>query len=73
MYNNNNTYYCCKCVFFQDELILCDECNKWVNDVELTIEKHLNEFKPVFHAKRLKNKKNKNQKTVMCISIFIIG
>ena len=64
--NNNNTYYCCKCDFFQDELILRDVCNKWVNDVEETIEKHLNEFKPVFHAKGWKNNKNnKNQKIIM--------
>ena len=40
---------------FQDELILCDECDKWVNDVGETIEKHLNEFKPVLHAKKMEN------------------
>ena len=28
-------------LFFQDELILRDECDKWVNDVEETIEKHI--------------------------------
>ena len=48
-------------LFFQRELIFVEECSKWINDVEETIEKHLNEFKPVFHAKRLKN--NKNNKT----------
>ena len=63
MDDNSNTYYCCQCYFFQDELILCDECDKWVNDVEEKIEKHLNGFKPVFHAKIWKaNKKNKNRK-----------
>ena len=44
-------------LFFQDELILCDECNKWVNDVGESIEKHLNEFKPVFYARRWKRNK----------------
>ena len=44
-------------------MILCKECNEWVDDVETTIEKHLNEFEPVVHAKRWKNKKkNKDQK-----------
>jgi len=38
--------------FFNAELILCEECNKCVDDVETTIEKHLKEFKPVVHAKR---------------------
>jgi len=33
-------------LFFQN--ILRDECSKWADDVEATIEKHLNEFKPVF-------------------------
>ena len=58
---DTSIYYCCKCSF-NDALILCKECNKWVDDVETTIEKHLNEFKPVVNAKRWKNnKKNKNQ------------
>ena len=47
--DNNNIYYYCKCYHFNDEFILCDERNKWINDVEETIEKHLNEFRPVFH------------------------
>ena len=59
-------------LFFQDELILCDECEKRINGVEETIDKHLNEFKPVYHARRWKtNEKNKIQKK-MFISIFII-
>ena len=33
-----------------------------MDGVETTIEKHINEFKPVVHAKRLLNRKNK-QKT----------
>ena len=43
---------------FNDELILCKECNKWVDDVETNIKqkKHSNEFKPVVHAKRWKKK-----------------
>ena len=49
---NNNIYYSCKCYCFNDELILCEGCNKWVDDVEPSIEKHLNEFKPVVQAKR---------------------
>jgi len=48
---------------FNDELILCEECSKWVGGVETCIEKHLNEFKPVVNARRWKNnEKNKNQK-----------
>ena len=64
MDDNNNIYYCCKCYHINDELILCDECNKWDTDVETTIEKHFNEFKQVLHAKRWKknNKKNQHQK-----------
>ena len=62
MDNNKNSNYCCKC-YFTDELILCEECSKWVYDVETTIEKHSNEFKPVLNAKIWKNnKKNKSQK-----------
>ena len=49
---------------FQDELKLWEECSKRVDGVEATIEKHLNEFKPVCNAKRWKNNKNK--------TIFII-
>ena len=52
-------------LFFKDELILRDECSKWADDVEATIEKHLNEFKPVFHARKWKNNKNnKDQKNM---------
>ena len=39
---DNHTYYYCKCYSFNDELILCEECCKWVDDVETTIERHLN-------------------------------
>ena len=63
MDNNNNTYYCCQYYFFKNELILCAECDTWANDVEETIEKHRNDFKPVLNVKRWKNNKNnKNQK-----------
>ena len=58
----NSIYYCCKC-FFNDELILCKECNKWVDDVETTIEKHSNEFQPAVNAKRWKNSKNNKNQT----------
>ena len=43
-----------------DELILCKECNTWVDDVETSVEKHLDEFKPGVNAKRWKNNKNNN-------------
>jgi len=58
-------------LFFTDELILCEECCKFLDDVEATIEEHLNEFKAVVHAKRWKknNKNNQTQKIVMFISI----
>ena len=69
---HNNIYYCCRC-YFLNELILCQECSKWVDDVESTIEKHSSEFKPVVHDKIWKNNKNnKNKKVIMLISIFII-
>ena len=58
MDNDNNTYCYCQCYHFQDELIVCDECEKWINVVEETIEKHLNVFKPVYNAKTWKNNKN---------------
>ena len=46
--------------------------NKFVDDVETTIEKHLNEFKPVVHAKIWKNhEKNKNQK--ICLYQFSLS
>ena len=48
---------------FNDELILCEECSKWVVGVETCIEKHLNEFKPVVNARRWKNNTNKKSKT----------
>ena len=71
--NKKNSYYCCKCYCFNDKLILCEECSKWVDDVETCIAKHLNEFKPVVNARRLKNnKKNKMQNIIMFVSIFII-
>ena len=35
----NNTYYYCKFLYFNDELILCEECSKWFDDVETTIGK----------------------------------
>ena len=55
---------------FNDELILREECNKWVDDVETTIEKHLNEFKPVVHAKIWKNNKNsKIPKKIVYINV----
>ena len=31
--------------------LLCEECSKWMDSVETTIEQHINEFKPVVHAK----------------------
>ena len=37
-------YYYCKGYYFDDESILCEECSKSLDDVETTIEKHLNEF-----------------------------
>ena len=53
---------------------MCQECPKWVDDVETTTEKHLNEFQPVVHCKRWKNNQNnKHQKVIMFIPIFIIG
>ena len=66
-------YNCCTCYSFNDEYILCNECSKWVDNVEATIEKkHLNEFKRVVHAKRWKNnKKNKHQQIIRFISISI--
>ena len=64
-------YYCCKCYSFNDEYILCKECSTWVDNVETTVEKkHLNEFKPVVHAKIWN--KNQNQKILMFIYMFII-
>ena len=59
---DNNTYpYYCKCYSCKYEVILCKECSKLVAVVETTIEKHLNQLKPVVNAKRWKNNKN-NQK-----------
>jgi len=56
-------YYYCKGYYFDDEFILCKECSKWLDDVETTIEKHVNAFKPVVSCKRWKmdQKKNQNQ------------
>ena len=39
-------------LIFNDELILCKGCNKWVNDVETCIENNLHGFKPVVNAKK---------------------
>jgi len=56
-------------IFFNDELILCEECSKLADDVETSIAKHLNEFKPVVNARRWKsNKKNKNPKNHVYIN-----
>jgi len=70
---DNNTYYDCTCYYFNDDLMLCKDCSKRVDDVEPTVQTHLNEFKPVVHAKTWKNnKKNTNQKMIMFISLFLI-
>ena len=62
-------YYYCKMLCFQ----LCEECSKWVDGAETTIEKQLNAFKPVVHPKiRKNNKKNKHQIIIIFISMFII-
>ena len=48
---DNDTYsYDCKCYSCNDEFISCEECSKWVDNVETTIPKHLNNFKPVAQA-----------------------
>ena len=52
-------YYACKCCSFNDEFELCAECSKWLDSVGTTIEKHINEFKPVVHVNRWLNRKNK--------------
>ena len=63
----------CKFYPFNDEYILYKECSKLVDTVETTIEKYLNEFKPVVHCRIWKNKqKNQIQKTIRFISVFII-
>jgi len=67
MYNDNNTYYYCQCYHFQDELNICEECNKWINNVEETFDKHLNEFKPVYTAKRWKANKNNTKQKHNCV------
>ena len=55
-------------LFLYDGLVLCEECCKWIDDVETTVDKHLNEFKPVVHAKTWKNEsKNRNRK----VPVFI--
>ena len=69
---DNITYsYYCKFFYFNDELILCEECPTWVDNVETTIEKHLHEFKPVVHAKRWKkNNKKKQHQNKSCYINF---
>ena len=57
-------YFCCKCYYFNDEFIVCKECSTWIDNVETTIAKHLNEFKPVVHCRRWKNKKKSETKKV---------
>ena len=43
--------------------------NTWVDDVQTIVEKHLNEFKAVVHAKRWKsNKKYKHPKKYVYIN-----
>ena len=76
---NNNIYYCCKCYHFNGELILCDECNKWVDDVETTIEKlSLNQRFMLKYGRTIRvmkvkiwknNKSNENQKQ-LCLYQF---
>ena len=31
-------YYVCKCCSFTDEFVLCEECSKWLDSVETTME-----------------------------------
>ena len=71
---DNDTYsYYCKCYYFNDEYRLCKECSRWIDNVETTVEQHVNGFKAVVHAKRWKNNKNNtHQKLIRFTSAFII-
>ena len=59
----NNTYYTCKCIYFDIGYITCKICAQWVKDTSKVDPK----VEPVF-AKRwtcnLDN--NKNQKIIAC-------
>ncbi len=56
---DTNTYYTCKCIYFDTGFITCDVCSK------LVIDKHENEprLEPIIYAKRWSRFTNSNQKS----------
>lgn len=61
--DNTSTYYKCKCYIHNEKYVLCDICSTLMDYVDDVFETHkIEEFEPIVHAKRWKNKKKQQQK-----------
>jgi len=38
--DDNNTYYDCKCTYYDVGVILCRTCSEWFDNVEKTVQDH---------------------------------
>ena len=52
---DSNTYYTCKCIYFDGGFIMCEICSQWVDNT--------NSAKPVIFAKRWIRNHGFSQKT----------
>ena len=56
--NNDNTYYDCKCKYYEDTVVICRICEKWMDKVDEAIETHkVDEYVTVTKTKRWANSK----------------
>ena len=55
---DSNTYYTCKCIYFECGFIMCEICSQWVNNTNSAEPK----LEPVIIAKRWTRKHDFNYK-----------
>ena len=60
--DDKNTYYDCKCKYYEDHVITCETCKNWMDKVDKAIETHkVDEYVAVTNSKRWKNSKLKKK------------
>ena len=60
---DNNTYYTCKCIYFDGGFIMCEICSQWVDNTWECKPK----LEPVIFAKRWARNHEFNQKSKIYI------
>ena len=68
---DSNTYYTCKCIYFDGGFITCKICSQWVNDTNSAEPKVESKVEPVTFAKRWTRNHGFNQKSKKIIFLSI--